>query len=235
MDGTPAPLLLAIVEVEQDDRVRCQAPDCGHTVHKRIHVVRERDGGVGVYGPECFGRLFERLAPRKVRPRFGTKEGRKLTAEECAMLTANTERLIAQFEAEEVDRLEREAAERAAVQKSAPPPQVSWPPAPPAGFRFPPASEPHPRPESLPMDGTLPSRPKPGPAHLTPYQERQARREALRVLRQRPELRAYGEAAVANAMVQATAMCLGWGLQMDRYTQETIDIEAERILKSAQD
>lgn len=33
--------LLAIVAVEKTDRVRCGQPGCGHSVYRRIHVVRE--------------------------------------------------------------------------------------------------------------------------------------------------------------------------------------------------
>jgi hypothetical protein len=33
--------LLAVVEVPHDDRVRCQAAGCNHSVFRRIHVVRE--------------------------------------------------------------------------------------------------------------------------------------------------------------------------------------------------
>lgn len=52
-----SPELFAIVEVDQADRVVCQAPGCGHSVYKRIHVVRQY-GQTSVYGSDCFARLF---------------------------------------------------------------------------------------------------------------------------------------------------------------------------------
>lgn len=121
----PTPELLAIVEVGQADRVVCQAEGCGHGVYRRIHVVRCKDSKVRVYGSDCFGRLFHGLIPN-ARPRYGSGDGRQLTDDERALLVANTDRLVAQFEAEhqvvleklrlreeERLRIERAAAERA--------------------------------------------------------------------------------------------------------------------------
>lgn len=107
--------LLAVVGVDEADRVVCQAEGCGHGVYRRIHVVRHDDGSLGVYGSGCFQRLFGRLV--KKSPRYGGGEGRELTAEERQMLAGNTERLIAQFETEhqallEQARLRREQQEK---------------------------------------------------------------------------------------------------------------------------
>lgn len=90
--------LLAVVGVEKDDRVVCQAPGCGHGVYRRIHVVRHEDGRLRVYGSDCFARLFGHLLRRS--PHYGSGEGRDLTPEERLMLAENTERLIARFEDE---------------------------------------------------------------------------------------------------------------------------------------
>ncbi len=35
--------LLALVSVEHAERVRCGQPNCGHSVYRRIHVVREHE------------------------------------------------------------------------------------------------------------------------------------------------------------------------------------------------
>jgi hypothetical protein len=90
--------LLAVVEVDKAERVVCQAEGCGHGVFRRIHIVRHADGSLGVYGSDCFGKLFGQLANKA--PQYGSGEGRELTAEERLMLAENTERLIAQFESE---------------------------------------------------------------------------------------------------------------------------------------
>jgi len=116
--------LLAVVEVDKADRVVCQAEGCGHGVYRRIHVVRHDDSSLGVYGSDCFGRLFARLADKA--PQYGSGDGRELTAEERLMLSENTERLISKFEAEhqtlleqarlrqeQQDKVERAAQERA--------------------------------------------------------------------------------------------------------------------------
>jgi hypothetical protein len=116
--------LLAIVEVGRADRVSCQAEGCGHGVYKRIHVVRH-DGKVGVYGSDCFDKLFGFLLPN-AKPRYGGGDGRELTPDERLMLVENTERLLAQFETEhqqllEAARLRREQqekVERAAAERA---------------------------------------------------------------------------------------------------------------------
>ena len=97
--------LLAVVGVERDDRVVCQASGCGHGVYRRIHVVRHDDGELRVYGSDCFERLFVHLVRRS--PRYGSGEGRNLTPEERHMLAENTERLIARFEDERQGLLEQ--------------------------------------------------------------------------------------------------------------------------------
>ena len=107
--------LLAVVGVDKADRVVCQAQGCGHGVYRRIHVVRHDNGELGVFGSDCFERLFGHLISKP--PRYGSGEGRELTAEERQMLADNTERLIAQFEEEhqvllEQARLRREQQEK---------------------------------------------------------------------------------------------------------------------------
>jgi hypothetical protein len=120
--------LLAIVEVDKADRVVCQAPGCGHSAYRRIHVVS--DGGrVGVYGSDRFGQLFEGILSG-AKPRYDTGEGRELTPDERRLLAENTEALIAKFESERQQgeeqarlrgelqaRLEEAASEQAAQAK----------------------------------------------------------------------------------------------------------------------
>jgi hypothetical protein len=90
-------VLLAIVEVEKTDRVVCRAPSCGHSVYKRIHVIK-LDGKITVYGSECFKRLLG--GESNTTPYYGTSTNRQLTPEERLLLLENTESLIAQFETE---------------------------------------------------------------------------------------------------------------------------------------
>lgn len=101
MNGT----LLAVLGVEKANRVVCQAKGCGHGVYRRIHVVRHDNGTLGVYGSDCFDRLFGLRV--SAAPHYGSGEGRELTLEERQMLAENTEQLIAQFEAERQTLLEQ--------------------------------------------------------------------------------------------------------------------------------
>ena len=93
------PVLLAVVEVPHEDRVRCAAEGCGHSVYRRVHLVRTGDS-TQVYGSDCFARLFGSTPTGQAAPRYGAGTGRALTPKERALLTENTERLIEQFEQE---------------------------------------------------------------------------------------------------------------------------------------
>lgn len=99
--------LLAIVEVSKEDRVICQARGCGHSVYKRIHVVRDNDQLV-VLGSDCYSRLYEHLISVKT-PRYGTpSSSRALTQAERQLLVHNTTRLIETFEEEHQQALQLE-------------------------------------------------------------------------------------------------------------------------------
>jgi hypothetical protein len=93
------PVLLAVVEVPHADRVRCAAEGCGHSVYRRVHLVRIA-GSTQVYGSDCFARLFGSTPTGHAAPRYGSATGRALTPEERALLAENTDRLIEQFEQE---------------------------------------------------------------------------------------------------------------------------------------
>lgn len=105
--------LLAVVEVPNEDRVRCQSTGCNHPVFRRIHVVRE-NSVVRVYGSECFKKLFIGLPVASSIPQYTSSDGRHLTEEERQLLIENTERLIQQFESEYQAELARKAALEAA-------------------------------------------------------------------------------------------------------------------------
>lgn len=90
--------LLAIVEVEHDQRVRCGNPGCGHSVHKAIHVVQQ-GAELLVLGSTCFGKRYGRGALGT--PRYGGGGGRKLTTEERELLLTNTSALLELFKDEQ--------------------------------------------------------------------------------------------------------------------------------------
>lgn len=94
-----SPALLAVVEVPYADRVRCSAQGCGHSVYRRVHLVRE-EGVTRVYGSDCFSRLFGSTHLARSSPHYSSVAGRALTPEERQLLIHNTERLVEIFEAE---------------------------------------------------------------------------------------------------------------------------------------
>ena len=108
--------LLAVVEVDYADRVRCQAQGCGHSLHRRIHIVRVDGEKPVVLGSDCCARLFgfERSAYRSA---YGGATGRRLTYEEREWLVHNTEALLARL-AQQLAQAE-ESAERASMAEAA--------------------------------------------------------------------------------------------------------------------
>ena len=90
--------LIAIVGVDQDARVQCQQPGCGHSVYRRIHVVQEA-GKLLVLGSTCFEKRFG-AASALGHATYGGGAGRTLTIEERDLLMQNTAELIARFERE---------------------------------------------------------------------------------------------------------------------------------------
>lgn len=103
--------LLTVVEVSKDERVKCQAIGCNHSVYKRIHVIEENNT-ISVLGSECYKRLFGEV---KRTPRYGVSKGKLLTTEERMLLIDNTARLIASMEAEH----ELQARQQSIKQKEA--------------------------------------------------------------------------------------------------------------------
>ncbi len=106
--------LFMVVEVDPEDRIRCQAPGCNHPVYKRIHVVRDA-GRIVAVGSECWARLYAHAAAGAAQPRYGSTKGRLLTPQEREMLNANTAAFVARMEQEAAE----EDARRAAVEAKA--------------------------------------------------------------------------------------------------------------------
>lgn len=111
-EGRSDAKLLAIVSVEHADRVRCGQPTCGHSVYRRIHIVREA-GHLLVLGSTCFAKRYGAYTALG-GAQYGGGEGRSLTDAERQLLVDNTEALLARFE--------EEAALRQAARAYAPPP-----------------------------------------------------------------------------------------------------------------
>jgi hypothetical protein len=104
--------LLVVVEVDKQDRVLCQAEGCGHSIFKRIHVMKV-DNKFQVLGSECFKRLYGHIGQDALTPRYGSSDGRTLTNDERQVLIENTERFIEKLEIERAELLQAEVQRRA--------------------------------------------------------------------------------------------------------------------------
>lgn len=98
MGGTE---LLAVVEVEKERRIRCQATGCNHAVYKAIHVVQAAEG-LQLLGSECCAKLFGWTS--KQRAAAFTSGDRRLSAEEREQLILNTRTLLEKLKAEQAER-----------------------------------------------------------------------------------------------------------------------------------
>lgn len=94
----PPARLLAIVEVDHDQRVRCGNPGCGHSVYKAIHVVQDGQELL-VLGSTCFNKRYG--VGVLGGPQYGGGSGRRLTTDQRDLLLSNTQALLEQFKAED--------------------------------------------------------------------------------------------------------------------------------------
>ena len=93
--------LIAIVEVDEEVGIRCQAPDCNHFVFRKIHVLRSA-GAVKVVGSSCFRQFYLIEGQAKPAPLFTTRSGRTLSTEERRLLAEDVERMVLRFESQHV-------------------------------------------------------------------------------------------------------------------------------------
>lgn len=91
--------LLAIVEVDENAKVYCQAEGCTATVYKRIHVVKDGEKII-VLGSTCYSKLYGGSEHEQKSSYYTGSESRRLTDEERQMLLSNTLALIDHFEAQ---------------------------------------------------------------------------------------------------------------------------------------
>lgn len=215
--------LLRVVEVDRDERIRCQAPGCVKTVHKRIHVVQDGDRIV-VVGSDCWGRLYAGVPGTNVTARYGVTRGRKLTAEERALLLENTLAFVARME-EEAAAAARAEAKRADAEAerscAAPPERPQWQP-PPIDPDDPPyvAPEDRQRPRQSPLDA------------LRRFREQEAHRVARELVARAPAFQRFPERWIARAMLRAKEDCIASGLKLDEPgSRQRIEAGALELLK----
>ena len=91
------PVLIAVLTVTEDHRIRCQSLGCNHPVFKRIHVIRI-GSEFRLLGSSCFRRTCICNPEGRQTPRYTSRAGRHLTEDERELLIENTEGLVAKLE-----------------------------------------------------------------------------------------------------------------------------------------
>lgn len=113
--------LIAVIEVPEAKKVLCQAEHCGHTVYRRVHIIK-RDDTIGVYGSTCARKIFGHHIKNQT-PTYSSGSGRVLTDEELALLQNNTAELLEQWRIEDeqsrIAKNKREALLRETARKTA--------------------------------------------------------------------------------------------------------------------
>lgn len=104
-------VLVAVVEVDRDNRILCKAAGCGHSVYRRIHIVLD-SGEFVLLGSDCYRRIYGSAVARA--PVYGWGTDRKLSDDERQRLIENTALFIEQLEVE-LRRSECEERARAAI------------------------------------------------------------------------------------------------------------------------
>jgi hypothetical protein len=99
MAMTEQVFLVAVVEVEKQDRIICQVHGCGRSVYRRIHVLLV-GGSFTLLGSDCFRRLHGATSVGAIAPYYPWSADRRLTLEERNRLIKNTASFIEQLEQE---------------------------------------------------------------------------------------------------------------------------------------
>jgi hypothetical protein len=89
---------VAIVEVPEHKKIVCQAEGCGHSVFRRVHVIKQ-GSDIGVFGSTCAAKMFGQLL-KNSRPTIHMSEGINLSEPDVELLEQNTRELIAKLQRE---------------------------------------------------------------------------------------------------------------------------------------
>lgn len=84
--------LLIIVELPESKKILCQAEGCGHSVYRRVHVVRE-SGKLVVYGEECAKKRFGKSLLKPIIPKEKL-DGYVPSERDIEQLLENTQQFI---------------------------------------------------------------------------------------------------------------------------------------------
>lgn len=84
--------LLAVIEVPKTKTVLCQAQQCGRSVYRAVHILREGEN-LRIYGSECAKKLFGASGGR-AQPNRKPVITADLTERDVDLLNANTAALL---------------------------------------------------------------------------------------------------------------------------------------------
>ena len=89
---------LAVIEIPKSKRILCQAEGCGHSVYKRVHIIKKKNV-TGVYGSECAKKIFGTWLKSET-PSLTSISGVKLSDSDLDLLRENTEKLLEKLRAD---------------------------------------------------------------------------------------------------------------------------------------
>ncbi len=88
--------LLLVIEIPESKKILCQADGCGHSVYRRVHVVRE-SGKYFVYGEDCARKIFGKSLKKPLIPQERLN-GYIPSARDIEQLLNNTREFVSDIE-----------------------------------------------------------------------------------------------------------------------------------------
>lgn len=211
--------LLFVASVDESRKLVCQAPGCGRSIAKAVHVIRDAEGAVRVVGSGCYVKLSGNEQATKQGPAVAGFDGRRLTPEERAAMIADTAAFVASVEA----RLAAESDARRMAEERQPTD------ARPMGEQRSEADAPQRPPhddwkrqvgdgrEPMPLSQRANARDK-----LAQFRAQQARQAARVAMQRRPELAIHSLDVVADALTRAKSDYVARGGRMDALDARTV-------------
>lgn len=224
--------LLFVASVDESRKLVCQAPGCGRSIAKAVHVIRDAGGAVRVVGSGCYVKLSGNEQATNHGSAIAGFDGRRLTPEERAALIADTAAFVANVEAQLAaeGKASRMAGERQLIDprpmgdqlsgavNPQRPPQLDW------------KRQVSDGPERMPLSQRADARGK-----LAQFRAQQARQAARMAIQRRPELSIHRLEVAADALARAKSDYVARGGRMDATDARTVieDLAIAALAKRA--
>lgn len=87
---------ILIIEVNKEDRIRCEYPSCSHLIYKAIHTLRSTNGDLTFIGSSCFKKMISKGTAQKIQRNkpHALTVSTPLTVEERDQLLINRKKLV---------------------------------------------------------------------------------------------------------------------------------------------